>query len=305
MDSLNTLFIYYLGIIFIGYLAKKFKVLKVEDGHTLTNLILYITFPAVVLKTFNNVHINSSMVMICIISILFGLLMTVISIIVFKKRNILHQKGLLISSCLGFNIGLFAYPFVQGIWGYKGLIYIAMFDLGNALIVYGVSYILAIYYSPKNIQFAIMDIVKRLLKFVPLQCYIVAIIINQLNIVFSPSVNKFLSTIAAANTPLVLILLGLFLSFKIDKNYFANTSKVLLLRYVIGFALGLILFFVVPGDMMVKTSLLLGLVMPVGVIVIPYSLFFKYDAKLAGTIVNISNILSFAFIWGIASCLLH
>ena len=36
----------------------------------------------------------------------------------------------------GFNIGLFAYPLVEGIWGQEGIKYFGMFDMGNAFIVF-------------------------------------------------------------------------------------------------------------------------------------------------------------------------
>ncbi|MGM0876614.1 MAG: hypothetical protein ACQEWV_18100 [Bacillota bacterium] len=41
-----------------------------------------------------------------------------------------------------FNIGLFAYPLVGVILGKEGITYFSIFEVGNAFIVFGVSYLI-------------------------------------------------------------------------------------------------------------------------------------------------------------------
>ncbi len=47
----------------------------------------------------------------------------------------------------GFNIGMFAYPLVEGIWGKEGLKYFGMFDVGNAFVIFVLCYMIGSYYS--------------------------------------------------------------------------------------------------------------------------------------------------------------
>ena len=75
---------------------------------------------------------------------------------------------------IGLNMGNFAYPLVQGIWGEIGIKYIAMLDLGNAFVIFILIYVYSAIYSPKNEEFEkkieIKHIGMQLLKSTPLIC---------------------------------------------------------------------------------------------------------------------------------------
>lgn len=299
----NTIFALFVTIILFGYLFKRLGILKVEDSKSIINLILYFTLPAVVLKTFHQAKLSSAVWTVFLASLGFGILMTVPGIYFFRKNSNISHKGLLMSSCMGFNIGLFAYPFVEAFWGLKGLLNIAVFDLANAFVVFGISYIVAAVYSPQIQKVNYFFIIKKLLVFVPLQCYIVAIISIFLEINYPPIVLNFLEIIAKANSALVLLVIGMFLSFKIDRENLSNAIKVLGLRYIVGVLLGIVLFFSLPVAPEIRNTIALGLVLPVGMSAIPYSVMFGYDTKLSGALVNISNLISFVLMWVFISVL--
>ncbi|MGJ9384680.1 hypothetical protein [Salipaludibacillus sp. CF4.18] len=73
--------------------------------------------------------------------------------------------------------------------------------------------------------------------------------------------------------------------------------KVIVIKYGVGLAAGIILFFVLPFDDMFRATVLLGLVLPTGMAVIPYAVQNQLNDKLAGGIVNLKNIISFIFMW--------
>jgi hypothetical protein len=293
----NTIVILFVAIIFFGYVFKKTGVLKIEDSRSLVNLILYFTLPAVVLKTFYKAHIAYDMLWVFLISIGFGLFMTLAGIYFFRNNQDKSHKGLLMSSCLGFNIGLFAYPFIQAMWGDEGLLYLAIFDLGNAFVIFGASYIVASSYSPTSNQVNYFGIIKKLIIFVPLQSYIIAIIFAFLPVTYPKIFLNFLDLVSGANSVLVLLLIGMFLSFKISKEDLRDAFKVLSLRYSAGIIVGLLVFFVLPFPPQVRNTVMLGLILPIGMTIIPYSVMFNYDSKLAGTLVNLSCVISFALMW--------
>jgi malate permease and related proteins len=293
----NTIVILFVAIIFFGYVFKRTGILKIEDSRSLVNLILYFTLPAVVLKTFYKAHISYDMLWVFLISIGFGLFMTLFGIYFFRNNSKKSHKGLLMASCMGFNIGLFAYPFVQAMWGNKGLLYIAIFDLGNAFMVFGASYIVASIYSPSAKQINYWGIIKKLIIFVPLQSYIIAIIFALLPVTYPDIFIKFLDLVSGANSVLVLLLIGMFLSFKISKEDLSDAFKVLFLRYAAGIIVGLLVFFVLPFPPQVRNTVMLGLILPIGMTIIPYSVMFNYDSKLSGTLVNLSSVISFMLMW--------
>ena len=293
----NTIVILFVAIIFFGYVFKKTGVLKVEDSRSLVNLILYFTLPAVVLKTFYKAQISYDMLWVFLISIGFGLFMTIAGIYFFRNNPKKTHKGLLISSCLGFNIGLFAYPFIQAMWGDEGLLYLAIFDLGNAFVIFGAAYIVAASYSPNSTQVSYCGIIKKLIIFVPLQSYIIAIIFAFLPVTYPDIFLNFLDLVSGANSVLVLLLIGMFLSFKISKEDLRDAFKVLSLRYSAGIIVGLLVFFVLPFPPQVRNTVMLGLILPIGMTIIPYSVMFNYDSKLAGTLLNLSCVISFVLMW--------
>lgn len=123
---------------------------------------------------------------------------------------------------IGFNVGHFAYPLIEGIWNEEGLKYIAMFDIGNAMVIFVICYILGLIYSPNNDfqdkKELAKNILFKLLKSAPLMSYIIAIILNFLNIKFPIFVLDLLDVLSRANMALTLLLLGIFLNFKFE-NY--------------------------------------------------------------------------------------
>ncbi len=285
----------YVSIILFGYVFKRLSILRVEDSKSLVNLIMNFTLPAVVLRTFYKAPLEGSMLNVVIISIAFNLLMSGVGILAFRKTQEKAYKGLLIISCAGFNIGLFAYPFVQAIWGSSGLLYIAMFDLGNALIVFGSSYILAIYYSPVKHKIDGKYIIKRLITFPAFVVYIVGIIFAVYPVTYPKMFLNFLDVVAGANSVLVLLVIGMFMTFDIDKGTIRRLVSVLSLRYILGIAAAFLVWVMLPVAEEVRQIVVLSLILPIGMSIIPYSVLFNYDKKLAGTLVNVSNVVSFIF----------
>lgn len=283
----------YVGIILFGYIFKRLSILRVEDSTSLVNLIVNFTLPAVVLKTFYKAPLEESMLYIFIISILFNLIMSGVGILLFRRTADKTHRGLLIISCAGFNIGLFAYPFVQAIWGSSGLLYIAMFDLGNAFIIFGSSYILAICYSPVKHDVDFRYIVKKLITFPSFTVYIIGIIFAFYPVTYPKIFLSFLDVVAGANSVLVLLVIGMFMSFEFDKVILKRLLAVLSLRYLFGFTVAIFVWLLLPVSEEIRQLIALALILPIGMAVIPYSVLFNYDKKLAGTLVNVSNVVSF------------
>lgn len=207
---------------------------------------------------------------------------------------------MLIMSMGGFNIGLFAYPIIEGIWGAKGLQYIAMFDIGNALIILGVGYFIGDYFSPLRLKEDKIDlkyILGLFLKSLPFMSYLAALLLNYYDIGLPLIIDTFFETVARANMPLVLLLLGIYFNLKIDKEYIPQILQVILMRYIPGLIIGLLLFFYLPFDTLYRTIILVGLTLPIGLTIIPFSDKFGYNTEIAASLANISIVISFTLMW--------
>jgi hypothetical protein len=300
MADVNYTFFLSLVIITIGFIVKKLKIISEDSGKVIAKLVLNITLPAVILSVIPYIEINFELAFIPIIGIIYGLVVVGISYLVLKKQS-RGLKGVMLMSVIGFNVGHFAYPLVQGIWGETGLKYIAMFDIGNAFIVFVICYVIGLIYSKERdssqSKKVVKDISTQLLRSVPLITYVIAIIINILNVPIPIFITDLVGTLAGANRALTLLLLGIFLNFNFEKSQWKNVIKVLLIRYGFGLVVGLSLFFVLPFEILYRGILSIALILPIGLAILAFSVEFNFDEKIAGMMTNLSIIISFVLMW--------
>jgi predicted permease len=300
MTDVNYVFFLSLTIIVIGFLLKKFNIISEENGKTIAKVVFNVTLPALILSVISSIEITPSLGLITLISLIYCIPIITLALIAFKKypRNI---KGLIFMAVIGFNVGHFAYPLIEGIWSDEGLKYIAMFDIGNAIVIFVIGYILGLIYSPKNDFKDKKELLKniglKLLKSAPLMSYIIAIILNLVNIEFPLFVSDLLDILSRANMALTLLLLGIFLNFKFEKSQWKNVTFVLFIRYSFGLIVGLLLFFFLPFNQLYRGIVAISLILPIGLAIIPFSVEFAYDERVAGMVSNLTIIISFILMW--------
>ena len=293
-------FIIIILLIALGYLLKRINFIKSADSQVLSTLVLNVTLPSLVIVNLNSANLDLSFSILPIMMLIYGILAKVIMVALFRKYDN-HVKGSVGTMAASLNIGLFAYPLVETIWPKNGMIYFGMADIGGAIIMFGVTYFVGSYYSEGSDQFNFKFLGKKLISSVPLVTYIVMFILNMANIHLPKASIDFFTIISKANMPLSMILLGIMLSFRIEKQFLPIAVKYLIVHYGLGCIAGLLVHFFLPtSDDMIKTTLLITWLLPVGVAIIPYSIQFKYKTlPLVGMVTNISIVIS------IIICLLY
>jgi len=303
MDDINLTFLISLTIIAIGYILKRFKIIKEKDGNVFSKIIFNITLPAVILKYTTTVQFEVSLILLPFINISFGMTMALIGSIIARKKS--HStKGLMLMTMIGFNVVHFSFPLVEGIWGDPGMQLITLVDAGNAFSIFVLSYILGTIYCPNNNmeqnKVSIKFIGKKLIRSVPLITYIVAILINISGIIILSFFSELIDIIARANVALSLLLLGILLRFKFERTEWTTILKVLIIRYSVGIFLSLCLFFLLPSSIfspLFRVIIAISLILPIGVAVIPFSIELGYDEKVSTMLVNLSLVISFILVW--------
>ena len=292
----NYTFLITLSVIFVGYILKRAGKLTEELGKNLSIVVINVTLPALILSTIPTIELDRSLVIAALISIIFSVAMVFLSKRLFRKDK---NEAEAVLNSLGFNIGLFAYPIIEGLFGKNGLKTIAMFDFGNAIIVFGVVYLVCYGYSSKGKDKPLNK--KRILTLflgsLPFMSYIVAIGLNIMDLTLPRLVGDTVLVLSKANMGLVLLVLGLNLNFTFEKSEWKIILKVLALRYSTGLSIGLLLFFTLPFSLLYRTVILFGLILPVPVVVVPYSVEFGFNSRLSGTIANFTIIISFIIMW--------
>ncbi len=146
MENVNSQFFLSLLIIGLGYIFKRLNIIKQDDGDGVSRIIFNITLPSLIIYNFNTMKLDASLIFITLTSCIFGIFMGFLGILIFRNES-RKIRGTLSMLIPGFNIGLFAYPLVEGIWGKNGVKYFGMFDMGNTIPIFVVCYLIASYFS--------------------------------------------------------------------------------------------------------------------------------------------------------------
>lgn len=293
-------FLYCILIISLGYILKRGNIIKEKDGEGLSRIIFNLTLPSIIIVTFSDITLESSLFLLIFIGFLYGVLIGFLGLFVFRKkqRNIKGMLGMMVP---GLNIGLFAYPLVEAIFGKEGITYFGMLDVGNAFIVFGLSYLIGSFYSKEDVKLDFKTVVTKMSKSIPLMTYIIVVIINLIGLTLPSVIVDVADIISGANMPLSLLLLGIYLNFSFDKSYVKLMLQYLGLRYGVGLLLGVLCFFVFPFDEMFKYTVFLGFLLPTSMSALPYSVEFEYNQKFVGTLSNLTIIISFSLLWLLAN----
>jgi malate permease and related proteins len=176
-----------------------------------------------------------------------------------------------------------------------------MFDIGNTFIVFGAIYSLGTYFSAnKKAQTGIKSILKKVFSLPPVLGILLGLIINIAKIPLPTICINFLEVLASGNKPIVLLLMGIYLSFELDKKLMIAISKVIVIRVSVGIIVVLGIYFLINNDYsMMKNVLMLCVLMPIGLTILPFSDELGYDSRIAGTMLNISLLISFGLMWGL------
>ena len=277
-------FVIIILLIALGYFLKRMNYLKATDSQVLSTLVLNVTLPSLVIVNLNSAKLDVSFSILPIMMIIYGIVAKIIVIWFFRKYDN-HMRGSVGMMTGSMNIGLFAYPLVEAIWPSKGMIYFGMVDIGGAIIMFGITYFVGSYFSEGQS--------------VPLVTYMIMFGLNMSHIhIWQPAID-FFSVLSKANMPLSMILLGVMLNFSIEREYLPVTIKYLCLHYGLGMLAGTLVHFLLPvSDDMIKTTLLITWLLPVGVAIIPYSIQFKYKTlPFVGMVTNLTIIISIIILY--------
>jgi len=303
LESFNLQFLYAVCIIGFGFTLKQINVLKERDGEGLSRIVFNLTLPALIVITFNEIVIDRSLILLIVFGFVYGLFSAALGIFVFRNQP-RKIKGMLLMMVPGLNIGLFAYPLVEGIWGEEGIKYFGMLDVGNAFIVFGLCYFIGSFYSSENAKINLKNISYKMVRSIPFMTYVIVCLLNLIGLHLPSFFIDSSEIIAMANMPMALLLLGIFLNFNFDRENTVLIIKFLSLRYGAGLIIGVILFLTLPFEDMFKYTLLIGLILPTSISALPYSVEFDYNQKFVGTVSNISILISFFLLWFMGNIIL-
>lgn len=298
MNQTNDAFLLTLALVTVGYCLKRTNIISEADGKILSKFFMHTTFPALVLLSFLRVRIEPHLILVSGMGLGFGSLLVTIAWFFFKSYAS-KLRGILTMGAGGLNTMLFGLPIVEALWGQEGLAYLVMFDIGNTLVSFCVSYPIGNYLSLSGQSAPIAKtIFNKVIRLVPFQAMIIGLIFNALHVSFPAIAITFLETIAKGNKPIVLILMGIYLRFAVEKQQILDVSKVLFIRYLTGLLVAGLFYAWMPPSVG-RSVLMICVILPAGLTLLPFSNELNYDTNIAAMIINWSLILSFLLMWAL------
>ncbi|MDO9490641.1 AEC family transporter [Acetobacterium sp.] len=206
-------------ILALGYIAAKKKVISPNFGSQLSNFILSITLPCMMLAsvaTMPKETNNKDVMVMFIISILFYLVMPFVAY--FIARILMVKKAdrhLYMYMTIWSNVGFMGFPVIASIFGEGAIFYATIFNL-----IFNVSnFTLGIMLMSKEGRSA-LDFKKFLSP--GMMSSIVAVIMFSANIKLPVLLNDTLKTVGSTTTPLAMIVIGIALAGIAVKSVFTE-----------------------------------------------------------------------------------
>ena len=279
----------FVAIILLGFFLRLVGVFKEGDFRVLSTITLKITLPASIVVSFAQMEIDPSMLTITLLGFGGGVIYILVALMLNARNR--ENRAFDVLNLPGYNIGLFAMPFVQSFLGPAGVVTTSLFDTGNAFICLGGSYGIASSIKAGK-GFSIGRVLKALLTSVPFLSYVVMIVLNLTGVRMPAVILSFADIIKSANTFMAMLMIGVGFKLSASWKQFGHILKIVIVRYMVAAALGAVFYFLLPFDLEIRKTLVLLAFSPIGSAVPAFTSELKADVGLSSAVNSICIICS-------------
>lgn len=284
-------------IIITAYTLKQFGVIKLEDKKFLGTMILTVNLPCVIISGFQDFQYDTSLVVAVILALVANFIGIAIGYVISLKKD-KETRILFMMGTSGYNIGIFVIPFVSSFLSSAAVVCSLMFDIGNAIIVFGTSAAITSAVVNNQKSNPIPAILKKLFTTVPFITYIVMIAVVSLNITL-PSRLYIMTDIGANATAfLAMFMIGVMLEFNIKKDDFKSAISVIITRYLYS-AIVSVFIYMLPFDLEIRKALIIAVFSPLSTAGVVFTEKIGCKSSLVGVFGTLNIICSMIAIIGI------
>lgn len=284
----------FVGIILLGYLMRRAGVFKESDFSVLSKIVVKITLPAAIVSSFNGKEIDPAMLGILLIGLGGGVIYITLGYLM-NRKNGREQQAFAIINMSGYNVGNFTLPFVQSFLGPSGVIATSIFDTGNAFICLGGAYSVASIVKGHG-KFSIMKIMKKLVRSVAFDCYIIMLIVTLFHIPVPSPVFSFAEIIGNANSFTAMLMIGIGFKLSGDMTQMKKIVKMLAVRYSVASVIALGCYYLLPLSFEMRLALVILAFSPIASAAPAFTGDIEGDTGLASAVNSLSILCSIVFI---------
>lgn len=283
----------FVAIIVLGFVLRRINFFKEGDFRVLSQIALKITLPASIVVSFAQMTIDVSMLTIVFLAMGCGLVYIGIAFLM-NLRSTKEQRAFEVLNLPGYNIGLFAMPFVQSFLGSAGVVVTSLFDTGNAFVCLGGSYGIASSVKDGS-GFSFKRIGKALVTSVPFLTYIVMIVLNLAKLQLPSPVLSFAEIIKNASTFMAMLMIGVGFKLEADKKQLGRIIKLVAVRYGIAAVFAVVFYYLLPFSLEIRQTLVLLAFSPISSAVPAFTGELKSDVGMSSAINSICILCSIVF----------
>ena len=280
----------YIAVILLGMGLRRIGFFKQEDFSVLSKIVIKITLPASVLA--NTAGMEIAPELLALVGLGCGCALTQMGVAwAMNRKKGREQLAFEMLNLPGYNIGVFAMPFVGGFLGSTGVLATSLFDGGNAFVCLGGAFGVASAVKD-GAGFDVKRIFKALGKSVPFLTYLIVTLMNVLHIRVPGPILSCAGIIGSANAFLAMLMIGVGFQLNLDREKLGRAIRLLIVRYGLATVMALVFWFLLPFGMEVRKTLVLLSFAPIPSSVPGFTAEMDSDVGLSCTINSLSIICS-------------
>ncbi len=273
--------LFFLLIVILGFLVKKAGVLTREDGAALSRVVMNITLPCAILISFRTFVFDWKFMLIPLVSFVVNPLMLLLGWALTKQKS-RNERIFYMLSMPAYNIGNFTLPFVSGMLGSEGVVASCLFDMGNAPMCLGGNFVftsMAVGEKPgRSLTRSLLNIFKK----PAFTVYVIMLLLSAFSLSLPDIVFDFAGLISPANAPMVMLMIGLMLEFKMDKTRLKEVIVVNASRLVLAFIIAFLFYAFAPFAYEVRKAVAITAFAPIASSAASFVVELKGDVELIG-----------------------
>lgn len=283
----------FVGVIVLGFVLRQVGFFKKDDFRILSQIALKITLPASVVVSFSQMTIDPSMLTIMLLALGCGLTYVGVAFLI-NIRSKKEQRAFDVLNLPGYNIGLFAMPFMQSYLGAAGAVVASLFDTGNAMLCLGGAYgIASSVKDGKGFSFRLIG--KKLVTSMPFMTYMIMTVLNLLGVKLPAVAVSFADIIKASNTFIAMLMIGVGFHLEAEKSQILRILRHVAVRYSIAAVFAIIAYWVLPFDLEIRKALVLLVFSPISAAVPAFTGELGEDVGLSSAMNSICILCSIVF----------
>lgn len=280
----------FVAIIVLGFVLRKVGFFKENAFEVLSKVVVKITLPAAIVKNFATSNMDVSMLSIAALGFGGSLLYIVVAYLThLKKRK--EQQAFAVLNLPGYNIGIFALPFVSSFLGPQGVVAACLMDVGNSCICLGGAYGVASSIKA-GAGFSLKRIGKALITSVPFLCYIVMLPVALLKLRVPAPVIELADIISGGNAFCAMLMIGVGFQLNADKAQLKYVAGMVGLRFGIGLLVAAAFYFLLPFSLEIRQAMALLAVSPISSAVPGFTRELGEDTGLSSAINSVCIVVS-------------